>query len=104
MPIWFITNIGLHKGNKQKSRAMAGRETKDSKFHDTDIYGRTCLFVKMFSRYIETQSCVICNYNFTWVMAIWVVEFSNRGTKLESFLPKNQHIQGKLLNFEYWIK
>ena len=25
------------------------------------------------------------------------------GTKLERFLPKNQHIQRKLLNFENWV-
>ena len=24
-------------------------------------------------------------------------------TKLERFFPKNQHTQGKLLNFEFWI-
>ena len=35
-------------------------------------------------------------------MAIRVVEFSNGDTKLEIFLPKNQHIQRKLLNFENW--
>ena len=35
-------------------------------------------------------------------MAIRVVEFLSRGTKLERFLPKNQHIQRKLLNFENW--
>ena len=35
-------------------------------------------------------------------MAIWVVEFSNGGTKLDRFLPKNQHTQRKLLNFENW--
>ena len=34
-------------------------------------------------------------------MAIRFVEFSNRGTKLEIFLPKNQHTQRKLLNFEF---
>ena len=37
-------------------------------------------------------------------MAIGVVEFSNGGggggTKLESFLSKNQHTQRKLFNFE----
>ena len=33
-------------------------------------------------------------------MAVWVVEFSNGGTKLDRFLPKNQHTQKKLLNFE----
>ena len=36
-------------------------------------------------------------------MAIWVVEFSNGGTKLDRFLPKNQHTQKKLLNFENWV-
>ena len=36
-------------------------------------------------------------------MAIPVVEFSNQGTKLERFLPKNQHTQRKLLNFENWV-
>ena len=36
-------------------------------------------------------------------MAIRVVEFSKGGTKLERFLPKNQHIQRKLLNHEFWI-
>ena len=25
------------------------------------------------------------------------------GTKLERFLPKNQHTKRKLLNFEFWI-
>ena len=33
-------------------------------------------------------------------MLIWVVEFSRGGTKLERLLPKNQHTQRKLLNFE----
>ena len=36
-------------------------------------------------------------------MAVRVVEFSSGGTKLEIFLHKNQHIQRKLLNFEFWI-
>ena len=36
-------------------------------------------------------------------MAIRVVEYSNGGAKLERFLPKNQHRQRKLLNFENWI-
>ena len=36
-------------------------------------------------------------------MATLVVEFSNGGgTKLERFLPKNQHTQRKLLKFENW--
>ena len=37
-------------------------------------------------------------------MAIQVMEFSNGGTKLGRFLPKNQHTQRKLLNFENWIR
>ena len=36
-------------------------------------------------------------------MAIRVVEFSTGGYKIERFLPKNQHIQRKLLDFENWI-
>ena len=36
-------------------------------------------------------------------MAIRVVEFSSGGTKLERILPKNQHTQRKLLNFENWV-
>ena len=38
-----------------------------------------------------------------YIMVIWVVEFSSGGTKLEKRLPKNQHNQRKLLNFENWI-
>ena len=34
------------------------------------------------------------------VMAIQVVEFLNGGSKLERFLPKNQHTQRKFLKFE----
>ena len=37
-------------------------------------------------------------------MVIGVVEFSSVGTKLERFLPKNQHTQRKLMNFENWCK
>ena len=29
--------------------------------------------------------------------------FNRGGTKLERFLPKNQHTHRKLLNFEFWI-
>ena len=34
-------------------------------------------------------------------MAIQVVEYSSGGTKLERFLPKNQHTQRKLLHFGF---
>ena len=33
-------------------------------------------------------------------MTIQVVQFSSGGEKLEIFLPKKQHAQRKLLNFE----
>ena len=36
-------------------------------------------------------------------MAVWVVEISKGDTKLDRFLPKNQHTQRKILNFEFWI-
>ena len=39
----------------------------------------------------------------TRIMAVWVVEFSNKGYKLERFSLKNQHTQRKLLNFENWV-
>ena len=35
-------------------------------------------------------------------MVILFVEFLSGGTKLERFLPKNQHTETKLLNFENW--
>ena len=36
-----------------------------------------------------------------WQYGLW--SFQTVGTKLERFLPKNQHTQRKLLNFENWI-
>ena len=36
-----------------------------------------------------------------WQYGLW--SFQTGGTKLERFLPKNQHTQSKLLNFENWI-
>ena len=36
------------------------------------------------------------------ILAIRAVECSNWGTKLERFLPKNQHTERKLMNFENW--
>ena len=48
---------------------------------------------------ILSAAAVGCLY----IMAIWVVEFSNVGYKIMKNLPKNQHIQRKSLNFEFWI-
>ena len=36
-----------------------------------------------------------------WQYRLW--SFQMGGTKLERFLPKNQHTQRKLLNFENWV-
>ena len=36
-----------------------------------------------------------------WQYGLW--SFQRGGTKLERFLPKNEHTQRKLLNFENWI-
>jgi hypothetical protein len=36
-----------------------------------------------------------------WQYGVW--SFQTGGTKFESFLPKNQHTQRKLLNFENWV-
>ena len=36
-----------------------------------------------------------------WQYGLW--SFQKGDTKLERFLPKNQHTQWKLLNFEFWI-
>ena len=36
-----------------------------------------------------------------WQYELW--SFQTGDTKLEIFLPKNQHTQRKLLNFEFWI-
>ena len=40
-------------------------------------------------------------YCLLWQYGLW--SFQTGGTKLERFLPKNQHTQRKLLNFENWI-
>ena len=44
------------------------------------------------------DGCTICK---VWQYGLW--SFQMGGTKLERFLPKNQHPQRKLLNFENWI-
>ena len=36
-----------------------------------------------------------------WQYGLW--SFQTVGTKLERFLPKNQHTQRKLLNFGNWV-
>ena len=39
-----------------------------------------------------------------YIMAVWVVKFSNGGYKIRKVLAyMNQHTQRKLFNFENWI-
>ena len=44
---------------------------------------------------------IIHSLYWLWQYGLW--SFQAGYTKLERFLPKNQHPQRKLLNFEYWI-
>ena len=39
--------------------------------------------------------------NKLWQYGLW--SFQTEATQLERFLPKNQHAQRKLLNFENWV-
>ena len=46
--------------------------------------------------------------NLDWTRLYWLWQyrlwsFQTGGTKLGRFLPKNQHTQRKLLNFENWV-
>ena len=45
--------------------------------------------------------CVWCLSASVWQYGLW--SFQAGGTKLERFLPKNQHTQSKLLDFENWV-
>ena len=49
----------------------------------------------------ETIEYVLQTYFRIWQYGLW--SFQTGGTKLERFLPKNQHTQRKFLNFEDWI-
>ena len=45
--------------------------------------------------------CYIITIYRAWQYRLW--SFQIGGTKVERFLLKNQHIQRKFLNFEFWI-
>ena len=56
----------------------------------------------------KLKGCVVCLFisiikedEHLWQYGLW--SFQTGGTKLERFLPKNQHTRRKLLNFEFWI-
>ena len=46
------------------------------------------------------QAYAAMEQRWVWHYRLW--SFKSRDTKLERFLPKNQHTQRKLLNFENW--
>ena len=51
--------------------------------------------VRLISLFQAVYVCIL------WQYGLW--SFQTGGTKLERFLPKNQHTQRKLLNFENWV-
>jgi hypothetical protein len=51
-----------------------------------------------FSSWVLTLATLVSTL---WQYGLW--SFPAGGTKLERFLPKNQHTQRKLLNFESWV-
>ena len=48
--------------------------------------------------YLDPLNCYISRL---WQYGLW--SFQTVCTKLERFLPKNQHTKRKLLNFENWV-
>ena len=44
---------------------------------------------------------MMIKWQVVWQYRLW--SFQAGGTKIERFLPKNQHTQKKLLNFENWV-
>ena len=55
------------------------------------------LLLERTSGWLETSD-LVCT---VWQYGLW--SFQAGDTKLERFLPKNQHTQRKWLNFEFWI-
>ena len=52
---------------------------------------------RTFSRFYS----FLCLPYLLWQYGLW--SFQTGDTKLERFLPKNQHTKRKLLNFEFWV-
>ena len=69
--------------------------------------GQKCCFLAKKDFYNECGVIMLYFSNFStlvprvWQYGLW--SFQTGGTKFERFLPKNQHTQRKLLNFENWI-
>ena len=70
------------------------------RFLDKQIWYSTILIGStqtIFSSFIFSGD----NIYILWQYGLW--SFKTGGKKLERFLPKNQHTQRKLLNFENWF-
>ena len=56
--------------------------------------------------YVKISIQLLLKNEFLGVLRLWqfgLWSFQTGGTILERFLPKNQHTQRKLLNFENWV-
>ena len=63
------------------------------------MLGEPVDFVQFFSFHDHLANSVCVSL---WQYELW--SFQTWGTyKIERFLPKNQHTQSKLLNFENWV-
>ena len=71
----------------------------DSQIVQATGLGRRSLFIHNSNHH--HISVAISSCSLVWQYGLW--SFQTGGTKLERFLPKNQHTERKLLNFENWI-
>ena len=89
-------NVVSKDEQQEKFKAILGNESgsdlkEDLKEHEKENGGDTknVGYVKVFRKW---NTCRL------WQYGLW--SFQTGDTKLETFLPKNQHTQSKLLNFE----
>ena len=63
---------------------------------------KKCVFMRFYHIYSKFSSKINeIRYKYLWQYGLWI--FQTEVTKLERFLPMNQHTQGKLLHFENWV-
>ena len=92
-----------HKQRIQKKKLVPKRQTNvyfstASEYHQFIHARPTCVLLCINTKVIVYKSFVeLC---ISWQYGLW--SFHTGGTKLEIFLPKNQHTQRKLLNFKNW--
>ena len=84
------------------------KATKIDKIFTVDLTVSVKSTVKIFSKFVAflentNYEGYLQNYYVSqlWQYGLW--SFQSGDTKLEYFLPKNQHTRRKLLNFENWI-